>query len=261
MRLVCTDRFAGVEQLVSLRRTDKPGKPEDAAASREDAQFHLGKTDTRSFVHDANIAGQRDLGSSAQCDTIQRRDDRHRQLLEGPEGFVLAGEFAGNHIVAHMGKFADVGTGAERFAPRTRHYDGTHPLVGRNVSAGEQELVEGDKGGEVERRVVEAKHHDAAIVQTVVDEGALRHDQILSGVRAASGRNSLLWTVEIMTSRHSIMSVRVTGYDRARIRRNVVLGWRGGNRSTAPRRVDKKLLAGLNPSLGFCCGALVRDWH
>jgi hypothetical protein len=65
MRLVCTDRFAGVEQLVSLRRTDKPGKPEDAAASREDAQFHLGKTDTRSFVHDANIAGQRDLGSSA----------------------------------------------------------------------------------------------------------------------------------------------------------------------------------------------------
>src|SRR5262249_7637380 len=54
MRLVCVDRFAGVEQLVSLGRTDKPGKPEDAAASREDAQFHLGKTDTRSFVHDAN---------------------------------------------------------------------------------------------------------------------------------------------------------------------------------------------------------------
>src|SRR5262249_54000553 len=48
MRLVCIDRFAGVEQLVSLRRTDKPGKPEDAAASRKDAQFHLGKTDTRS---------------------------------------------------------------------------------------------------------------------------------------------------------------------------------------------------------------------
>src|SRR5262249_8634358 len=66
----------------------------------------------------------------------------------------------------------------------------------------------GDKGGEVERRIVEAKHHDAAIVQTVVDEGALRHDQILSGVRAASGRNGFLWTVEIMTSRHPIMSVR-----------------------------------------------------
>src|SRR5215467_6570279 len=133
-----------------------------------------------------------------------------------------------------MGEFADVGTGAERFAPRTRHYDGTHPLVGRNVSAGEQELVEGDKGGEVERRVVEAKHHDAAIVQTVVDEGAFRHDQILSGVRAASGRNGFLWTVEIMTSRHPIMSVRITGYDRARTRRNVVLRRRGEHRSTAP---------------------------
>src|SRR5262249_3953939 len=162
------------------------------------------------------------------------RDDRHRQLLEGPEGFVLAGEFAGNHIVAHMGEFADVGTGAERFAPRTRHYDGTHPLVGRNVSAGEQELVEGDKGGEVERRGVKGKHPDAAIVQKGVDEGALRPDQILSCGRAASGRNGLLLTLQQIISRHSIISVRVTGYDRARVRRNVVLRWRGEDRSTAP---------------------------
>src|ERR1700730_18878410 len=78
-----------------------------------------------------------------------------------------------------MGEFADVRTGAERFAPRARHHEGAHALVARDVAAGGQQLVEGDKGGEVERRVVEGKHHDAATLQTVVDEGALRHDQIL----------------------------------------------------------------------------------
>ena len=65
MRLVGVNQFAGVEQLVGLRRTDEAGKPEDAAASREDAKLHFGKADTRSLVHDANIAGQRDLGSPA----------------------------------------------------------------------------------------------------------------------------------------------------------------------------------------------------
>jgi len=59
--------------------------------------------------------------------------------------------------------------------PDPRHHDGTHPLVGRNVAAGGQELVERNKGGEVERWVVEGEHHDAATLQTVVDEGALRH--------------------------------------------------------------------------------------
>jgi hypothetical protein len=37
-------------------------------------------------------------------------------LLKGRERRVLAGKFAGNDIVAHMGEFADVGTGAERLA-------------------------------------------------------------------------------------------------------------------------------------------------
>src|SRR5262245_15907076 len=107
-----------------------------------------------------------------------------------------------------MGEFTDVGTCAERFAPRAGHNDGTHPLVGRNISAGEQELVEGGKGGEIERRVVEGQHHDAAIAQTVVDEGALRHDQIL--FRAASAGNGLLRTVEIMASRQFSCPVPVS---------------------------------------------------
>ena len=79
-------------------------------------------------------------------------------------------------------------------------------------------------------------------MQTVVDEGALRHDQILSGVRAASGRNGFLWSVEIIISRHSIISVRVTGYDRARIRRKVVLRWRGEDRSAAPQALEQEAL-------------------
>jgi hypothetical protein len=65
MRLVSVNQFAGVEQLVGLRWTDEAGKPEDAAAAGEDAQLHLGKADTRRLVHDANIAGQGDLGSPA----------------------------------------------------------------------------------------------------------------------------------------------------------------------------------------------------
>ena len=69
--------------------------------------------------------------------------------------------------------------------------DGTfsYPLIGRNVPAGGEELIESDKGGEVERRVVEGKHHDAATLHMVIDEGALGHDQTLSDVLAASGRN------------------------------------------------------------------------
>ena len=37
-----------------------------------------------------------------------------------------------------MGEFADVGTGAERFAPLARHHDGAHSLVARDVAAGER---------------------------------------------------------------------------------------------------------------------------
>jgi len=51
----------------------------------------------------------------------------------------------------------------------------THPLVAPNVATGGGELVERNKGGEVERWVVEGEHHDAATLQTVFDEGALRH--------------------------------------------------------------------------------------
>ena len=70
MRLVRVNLFAGIEQLVGLRRAHEAGKPEDAAASGEDAEVHLRKADTRSLVHDANIAGQRDFGSAAQRDTV-----------------------------------------------------------------------------------------------------------------------------------------------------------------------------------------------
>jgi len=51
----------------------------------------------------------------------------------------------------------------------------THPLVAPNVATGGGELVERNKSGEVERWVVEGEHHDAATLQTVFDEGALRH--------------------------------------------------------------------------------------
>src|SRR5262245_3733001 len=37
MRLVRVNLFAGIEQLVGLRRAHEAGKPEDAAASGEDA--------------------------------------------------------------------------------------------------------------------------------------------------------------------------------------------------------------------------------
>ena len=70
MRLVRVNLFAGIEQLVGLRRAHEAGKPEDAAASGEDAEVYLRKADTRSLVHDANIAGQRDFGSAAQRDTV-----------------------------------------------------------------------------------------------------------------------------------------------------------------------------------------------
>ena len=94
MRLSCVDQVAGVEELVSLRWTQKPWKPENAAASGKDAELHFGKADTCRLVHNANIAGERDLGSPAECHAIQCRDDRHRQLLERRESRVLAGQFA-----------------------------------------------------------------------------------------------------------------------------------------------------------------------
>jgi hypothetical protein len=92
------------------------------------------------------------------------------RLLEGREGLVFAGQLAGNDILAHMCEFADVGTGAERLAPRARQHDRSHPLVGRNVPASGQELVESDEGVKVERRVVEGEHRDTVVLQTVVDE-------------------------------------------------------------------------------------------
>src|SRR5439155_13679573 len=59
MRLPCVDQVAGIKELVSLRWTHKPWKPENAAASGEDAELHLGKADTCRLVHDANIVGER----------------------------------------------------------------------------------------------------------------------------------------------------------------------------------------------------------
>src|SRR5258708_33555181 len=99
--------------------------------------------------------------------------------IEPRKSRVLAGKFPGNDILAHTGEFADVGAGAERFGSRACHHHGAHPLVGRNVPAGGRKLVEGDQGGEVERRVVQRQHRNAAILQTVGDEGALAHDPIL----------------------------------------------------------------------------------
>src|SRR5437899_11345951 len=94
MRLPCVDQVAGIKELVSLRLTHKPWKPENAAASGEDAELHLGKADTCRLVHDANIAGECDLGSPAERHAIQCRDDRHRPLCERRERRVLAGPFA-----------------------------------------------------------------------------------------------------------------------------------------------------------------------
>src|SRR5262249_50051439 len=184
IRLVRVDQFAGVEQLVSLRWTNESWKPKNAAASGENAELHLGKIDPRRLVHDADIAGERDLGSPAQRHTIQCRDDRDGQLFERGESHVLAGQFAGYDVLAHMQEFADVGACAERLAAWARHPDRAHRLVGRNVPAGGQKLVEGDEGGEVERRVIEGQDANAAVLQTVVDQGALGHERILSNVPA-----------------------------------------------------------------------------
>ena len=69
------------EAVLATKRKPEPGttdaKTIDARTieslqqmRREDAEVYLRKADTRSLVHDANIAGQRDFGSAAQRDTV-----------------------------------------------------------------------------------------------------------------------------------------------------------------------------------------------
>jgi hypothetical protein len=53
--------------------------------------------------------------------------------------------------------------------------DPVHPLVVCNFAAGREELIQGGKGGEIERRVVEGEHGHPAILQAVINEGALGH--------------------------------------------------------------------------------------
>jgi hypothetical protein len=146
------------------------GEGEKCRRFRKYAELDLGEADARGFIHDAHVAGEGDLRPAAQRHTIERRDHRHWQFLERCKCLVFAGELARNDILAHAGEFADVGTGAKGLAPRAHDHDSAHPVVACNASAGGEELVEGHECGEVERRVIEGKHRDAAIAQLVVDE-------------------------------------------------------------------------------------------
>src|SRR5262249_48625753 len=74
----------------------------------------------------------------------------------------------GTTFLAHMCEFANIGAGAEGLAPHPHHHDDPNPLVAGDVPAGSEEPVEGDKRGEVERRIVEREHRDAPRLHHVI---------------------------------------------------------------------------------------------
>ena len=143
---------------------DSVGEPLRAAPCRHDAQRHLVEADLDVVGGDTNVSGDGDLGSAAECVSVEGRDDRKREPRNAVEELAHAGRHVDGRLVgANRRELLQVAAGDERaLSPTAQHHDrgvGIQDAVERRA-----ELVDGrETDGVADVGPVDRHHGDAGV--------------------------------------------------------------------------------------------------
>src|SRR6267378_2695317 len=117
------------EHLKRFRATDELGESRGPATARHPPQLDLGEREYRHLICDPDVARQRQLGAGAPSDSCDCRDDRFRQMLEGPEGVLASRNPVLCVLRSQRGPFLHVETDGEVRVARAGEDDGSYRVV------------------------------------------------------------------------------------------------------------------------------------
>ena len=128
-RFVGLDVERRVDELLGHAHADKAGQPLGAAEARRDAKAHFGLAEDGVVAAQADVAAHGELIAAAERETVDRRDDRQREVLNHQEDIVaeLAESLAFG--LGHRGHRADVGAGHKALFARAGEHHAAHGVL------------------------------------------------------------------------------------------------------------------------------------
>src|SRR5207245_9850703 len=108
-RLARVDARTGQDHLELLAAAHEPGEALRATTARDDREVHLGEAELRVLPGDPDVAGERQLGATAEREATDRGEDRlaaavHRGAeVDTPAGGAEAHGHLGRHELTDVG--------------------------------------------------------------------------------------------------------------------------------------------------------------
>src|SRR6185369_3969578 len=143
MSFLCTDHFAGQDQLKSPAFTDQSRQTLRSAAARDESQTDFGLSELGGLDRNPDRASHRGFAAAAEREAIDSGDDRLAEVFDQVEDLLPEAARLLGLNRADMRELANIGTGDECLVSSSREDDAAHHRVVARVLEGRPEIGPG----------------------------------------------------------------------------------------------------------------------